>query len=256
MVAQRDLTEHANPGGGRSAALLTIAAAVYFAARKVVEGSTEQATRNAARLVRFEKSIGLDIEQGIQQLVLPHSVLVSVCNRTYVWLHWPFLIVALLVVFKRDRRAYQRLTGALILSGILGVVIFATFPVSPPRFSPEFVGTVSQAERQHFIRYPAEWSNRLASMPSFHAGWTLIAAIVLSTTLRSRIAKLVALMPGPLVAVAVIATGNHYVLDVLVGTALALGALAVVTWRPATEPLRTRPRIPTVGLRHHADLHS
>lgn len=78
-------------------------------------------------------------------------------------------------------------------------------------FMPGFVGTVSQAERTHFLRYPSSWSNRVASLPSFHVGWTLTAAIVLATTLRSPVLKFIALLPGPLVAIAVVATGNHYV---------------------------------------------
>jgi hypothetical protein len=37
-------------------------------------------------------------------------------------------------------------------------LIFAVFPVAPPRFMPGFIGTVSQGERQHFVPHPASWS--------------------------------------------------------------------------------------------------
>jgi membrane-associated phospholipid phosphatase len=134
------------------------------------------------------------------------------------------------------------LRDTLIVSGSVGLVIFAMFPVSPPRFMPGFVGTVSQAERQHFLPYPATWSNRVASLPSFHVGWTLTAAFVLATTLRSPVLKFIAFLPGPLVAFAVIATGNHYVIDVVVGSGLALGALKIVSRRPAADFLPAEPR--------------
>jgi hypothetical protein len=226
--------------GHRAAAVLVAAAAVYFAVRKLVEGSTDAATRNADRLVRLEQAIGIDVERSLQKFTLDHPLVVDWSNHIYVWLHWPFLVLALVVLFARDRRAYQRLRDTLFASGALGLVIFALFPVAPPRFMPGFVGTVSQAERQHFLQYPATWSNRVASLPSFHAGWTLVAAFLLATTFHSRVMKVIAFLPGPLVAVAVVTTGNHYVVDVLVGSVIALTALHIVS-RRATETTVSAP---------------
>jgi len=235
----------------RAAAALVVAAAVYFGVRKLVEGSSGGATRNADRLLRFEQALGIDVEHSLQRFVLEDPVLVDWSNHIYVWLHWPFLILALAMLFTRDRRAYQQLRDTLIASGALGLVIFAVFPVSPPRFMPGFIGTVSQAERQHFIHYPASWSNRVASLPSFHAGWTLVAAILLATTFRSRVARVIALLPGPLVALAVITTGNHYVVDVLLGAGLSLAALAIVS-RRAEDRLVTAPVRPLPAMLHSA----
>jgi hypothetical protein len=229
------------------------AAAVYFGVRELVEGSPQSATANAERIMRFERWLGIGFERSVQEFVLDHPTLVEAFNRAYVWLHWPFLIVALVVVFRRDRDAYSRLFGALVASGIIGLVVFATFPVSPPRFESGFVGTVSQAERQHFLPYPADWANRFASMPSFHAGWTLIAGLVLAKTVRSQFVRVMAFLPGPIVAVAVVATGNHYVLDVIVGSAIALGALMVTTWHPAEGMVSLRLHLHPVLLRRHAD---
>jgi len=226
----------------RATAVLLFAAAVYFAVRKLVEGSPATATRNAGRLLRFEQATGVDVEHALQRFTLDHAVLVDWSNHVYVWLHWPFLIFVLVVLFRRDRRAYRQLRDTLIASGTLGLVIFALFPVAPPRFMPGFVGTVSQAERQHFIQYPASWSNRVASLPSFHAGWTLVAAILLATTFRSRFMKVIAFLPGPLVAVAVVITGNHYVIDVLVGLAITLVALQIVSPRATEGFVPERPR--------------
>jgi hypothetical protein len=245
---------HSRTDGPRAAAVLVFAAAVYFALRKLIEGDVETATRNADRLLRFEAVLGIDVEHTVQHFVLKHPLLSDVCNDIYVGLHWPFLIFTFVILFFRDQRAFRRLKDALIASGAVGLVIFATFPVSPPRFMPGFVGTVSQSERQHFLPYPASWSNRVASLPSFHVGWTLTAAIVLATTLRSPVLKFIALLPGPLVAIAVIATGNHYVIDVVVGSGLALGALTMVSRRPAHHLVPARPRAQLTVLHSYSRL--
>jgi membrane-associated phospholipid phosphatase len=252
LVAQQS-TAQVPVGAGRAFISALGAAAVYFGVREIVEGSPQSATANAERIMRFERWMGIGVERSVQEFMLDHPTLVEAFNRAYVWLHWPFLVVALVIVFRRDRGAYSRLFGALVASGILGLVVFASFPVSPPRFESGFVGTVSQSERQHFLPYPAGWSNRFASMPSFHAGWTLIAGLVLAKTLRSRLLKIMALLPAPMVAVAVVATGNHYVLDVVVGCAIAIGALLVTTWHPADGVVPARLRFQPVLFRRHAD---
>src|SRR5688572_3539597 len=78
--------------GWRATAALVIAAAGYFGVRKLAEGSSDGATRNADRLLRFEQALGIDVEHSIQRFVLDHPVLVDWSNHIYVWLHWPFLI--------------------------------------------------------------------------------------------------------------------------------------------------------------------
>jgi membrane-associated phospholipid phosphatase len=61
-------------------------------------------------------------------------------------------------------------------------------------------------------------------------------------TFRSRLLKVIAFLPGPLVAVAVVITGNHYVIDVLVGLAVTLVALQIVSPRTTQGFVPARPR--------------
>lgn len=240
------------PSKYREVSVFALAATLYFAVRELVEGSTGRAEANARHLVDIERALHIDIERSIQRFVLDHAVLIELANRAYVWLHWPFLVFAFVVLWRRDRAALRRLRDALIASGAAGLVIFAVLPVAPPRFLPGFVGTVSQAERQHFLTFPADWQNRYASLPSFHAGWTLLAALALASVCSRRATKLAALAPAPLVAMAVIATGNHFVIDVIVGVALSLGASAFVKWRVADRKRATehRPQVPHHFLAH------
>ena len=65
-------------------------------------------------------------------------------------------------------------------------------------------------------------SNPYAAMPSLHAMDALIVGIVMFGLVRSRIAKALWLAWPAWVAFAVIATGNHYWLDVVAGFVLAI----------------------------------
>ena len=216
---------NARPGGwAREIQLLLLAAAVYFGVRVVVEGSAAEATTNAERLMRVERWLEIDVEQSIQQVALDSSLVRSIGDLSYVWLHWPLLIAVLAVLFHRDYGLYRRLRNAMFASGAVGLVLFTLVPMSPPRFMPGFVGTVSDDARRHYLTYPLSWTNRFAAFPSFHVGWTLIACLALAAMLHSRPLRVLAVVPAVLVGIAVITTGNHYVIDSLVGGAIALGA--------------------------------
>jgi len=221
------------------AAVLIVAATVYFAVRELVEGTPAQAARNARRIIRFEQALGLDIEQRAERFAAGHELVRALGNFSYVWLHWPLLVVALVVLRNGDRQAFLRVRDAMCWSGAVGLVLFATFPVAPPRFMPGFEGTVSDAARRHHLPYPIEWSNRFASFPSFHVGWTLIACVAVASLAGAWWLRGVLMVPAVLVALAVVTTGNHYVVDAVAGVAIVVAAYM---WSPLRARHRRRGR--------------
>ena len=204
--------------------LLLSGAVVYFGGRVVVEGSESDAISNANRLLDIEQTLGIDIESRFQQFALDNDLIRILGNLSYVWLHWPLLIAVLWVLFRTDARHYLQVRNALFLSGAIGLVLFTTLPMSPPRFLPGFVGTVSDEARRHYLSYPLSWTNRFAAFPSFHVGWTLIACLALASTARTKVGRALILTPAGLVGLAVVSTGNHYVLDTVAGVLIAVGA--------------------------------
>ncbi len=217
----------------RETGVLALAAAVYFGGRVLVEGNAAESTRNAERLINLEQTLGLDVELTVQQWALDHAVVRAVGNLSYVWLHWPLLLTVLWLLFGLDHKRYLQLRDAMFASGLCGLALFAWFPMSPPRFMPGFVGTVSDDARRHYLSYPLSWTNRFAAFPSFHVGWTFIACLAIATTLhpgahhgRLRVSawQIAVLIPAVMVALAVISTGNHYVIDAAVGGLIAAAA--------------------------------
>lgn len=212
----------------REAGVLAAGAAVYFGVRVVVEGSRSEAVGNAERLLDLERTLGIDIEHDVQQLALDHDLVRVVGNLSYVWLHWPLLITVLAVLFLRHPAGYRRLRNAMFLSGAVGLILFTIIPMAPPRFMPGFIGTVSDSARRHYLTYPLSWTNEHAAFPSFHVGWTLIACLAVAGLAHTPARKAVLMAPAVLVAISVVSTGNHYVLDSVAGVAIALGAHALL----------------------------
>ena len=222
----------------REVGIVSFGALVYFGVRLIVQGDTATAMTNAERILRFERWLGIDVEHSAQHLVLDDPVLRTLGNLSYVWLHWPLLIAVLIVLYGRNHLVYVRLRRALMASGAVGLVLFWALPTAPPRFMPGFEGTVSDAARRHYLDYPLDWANKYASFPSFHVGWTLIACIALASTLPSLGARVIALIPAVLVGLAVVSTGNHYVVDAIVGILIAVAAYLVVG-RERSRPVPT-----------------
>jgi hypothetical protein len=68
---------------------------VYFGVR----GETAGARRSpAARadLLAVEKALGLDVEAGVQALLVDVEPLTTAANWVYIWGHWPAIALTLL----------------------------------------------------------------------------------------------------------------------------------------------------------------
>ena len=81
--------------------------------------------------------------------------------------------------------------------------------------------------------------NPYAAMPSLHAADALILGVTLAYVCRNRLAKVAWALWPAWVWFSVMATGNHFWLDVLAGIVLALLTLAI-TYRRAVKTFIAR----------------
>jgi membrane-associated phospholipid phosphatase len=115
-----------------------------------------------------------------------------------------------------------------IATWLIAVPVFALFPVAPPRLAElGLVDTVSEQAAVELTGRSTLFYNELAAVPSLHVGFAVAVCIAFALALRRPWAKTLALLWGPLVALAVVATANHYVFDIAAGllvTALGFAA--------------------------------
>lgn len=207
-------------------ALVFGAALLYFAVRGVTEGGVATAVDHGVDLFAFERWLGLDLEAGVQSLVLDHRWIVTLANWVYIWGHWPVIGVSLWWLHRRHHGPYLVLRNALFVSGAIGLVIFAFYPVAPPRLTPlSIVDTVTSYSTSYRVLQPPALVNKYAALPSLHAGWNVLVGVVLFRLVRNPLGRAAAVVLPVLMCFAVVATGNHYVVDVVAGVALALAGL-------------------------------
>jgi hypothetical protein len=194
----------------------------YFGARGLTEGDPDTALRNARRVEAAERFLHLDREASLQGLVVGDQALTRLLNWIYIFGHWPVIALTLGWLLTRRHEVYTRVRNALLLSGAAGVVIFAAFPVAPPRLAHlGLVDTVTQQSDAYRLMQPTAFTNQYAAMPSLHVGWNLLMTLaILAATHRTWVRVLAEALTLSMDATVVL-TANHYLLDAIMGAGLA-----------------------------------
>jgi hypothetical protein len=210
-------------------AVIVAAVLVYFGVRGETSVDPARAHDHAQRLVELEIWLGLNVEHAIQNVVSASQGAVMVMNWVYIWGHWPVIAGVLLWLFVNRPDGYREIRAAMILSGAVGLVIFAGFPVAPPRLAdPDIVDTVSEYSTSYRVLQPPALVNQYAAMPSLPGGWDLLMGVALITYARRRWMRLLGVLLPVAMLVSVVSTGNHYLVDALAGAGLVTVSLLVV----------------------------
>ncbi len=204
---------------------------LFGLARAGVDRGDPAATSNARVLQRAEQTLHLAVENAFNEAALQQPLLVYASGYFYrlCLLGVPLTLVWLYVASPAD---YRRWRTVLVVVTLLDLPLVWLPPVSPPRFAlPGIVDYIAGADilGGAAAAVPRSGVNLLAAMPSMHIAWTTWCALAQWSTLRGRhprVAWLVWLFPTA-TAVVVLATGSHYVLDVVAGAALS-GVVAAV----------------------------
>ena len=216
---QHDERRHAfHVALGIELAIIALGAAIYVIVRELTEGSPARAIANAKVLFDFEQRIGIDHESTLQSLALEHVWIRDLVNWVYIWGHWPVIIcvASWLYVHRRDR--YRWLRNGMFASGLIGFAFFYLVPMAPPRLSGfGYVDTITTWSSSYRVLQPPSYANLYAAMPSLHFGWDLLVGIALFTSVTILPIRIFALAMPTLMGFSVIATANHWVLDVVMG---------------------------------------
>jgi membrane-associated phospholipid phosphatase len=213
----------------------------------IFPADARDALQHAHAVITFESTHGILIEPALQSILLRNnhvlgfglseSVTVSALNAVYAFCH---LFVTLLVagwVFAMHRDRFGRLRNVMLVATALALVVYELYPLAPPRLSSGL--TVHQRvilfhdTVRHFLgvgrlSFASIGYNPYAAMPSVHVAWAAISGVTLSLLARRYWVRALGLVYPVFMAVDVIATGNHYFLDVLGALVLAATATLLV----------------------------
>jgi hypothetical protein len=202
--------------------------ALYLGMRavKLRRGGRARADRNARRIVALERRLRIHVEPALQRALLPRTRLVAGLNVAYVTLNVGLTVGWLMRLHARRDPEFHRLRRAAVAATLGAQPVFLLFPVAPPRTLEGFVDTIEAVSGLDLEQgVVARLYDPIAAMPSIHLAYAVVTAAGIAGTARSRWARAVSPAYPPAVALTVVATANHYVLDAVAGS--ALGALAL-----------------------------
>ena len=115
---------------------------------------------------------------------------------------------------------------------MLAVPIHGLWPVAPPRLANLGIADTVSNQIVPLSGHSTIFYNAFAAVPSLHVGFAFAVSFALAAALQARWAKALVLLWGPIVTLAVIATGNHFVFDAVAGLAVTLAGFTVASLLP------------------------
>ena len=203
----------------------------YYGVRRLVwnEQGRRRAARNAERIVAAEERLGLRIEPAVQHAATRHRRLVDALNVGYAVSNLALSIGWLIVLHGRRSPAFVRERRAAVAAFSGALPLFLAFPTAPPRSRDDQVDTLRGSgidlEHQALVRL----YNPIAAMPSHHVAFAVVTGIGMARYARNPLVRVAGAVYPAAVSLVVVATGNHYTLDVITGA--ALGAAARIATR-------------------------
>ena len=227
--------------------LFLFAYLVYSAARFVTIGDLSSAKDHADWIVGLERSTGTAVEASVQQ-AFDGTWMLYILNHLYLIAQLGVIPAALIFLYRRSFQLYVTLRNTILATWLISVPIYGLFPVAPPRLAD--MGITDTITTQTGFAMDSNFStsfyNELAAVPSLHVGFAVAVGFALFAALRNPALKFLALLWGPVIGLAVVATGNHFVFDMVAGVAASvLGyGLAVMAARIRIKrPARTGSRL-------------
>src|SRR6266581_3833880 len=205
--------------------------AAYQVARGVADRDPTRAFANGWKVIDWEQRLAGLGELTLQGWTQSSHFLAELVSWTYWNSEFTVIGIALLWVYLRRNPAFTRFRNTILLANVLGLIGYVLLPTAPPRFftSIGFEDTLGQfGGLNHGSGLVELASNPYAAMPSLHAADALIVGVILATVVRRPVWKALWLLWPLWVWFAVMATGNHFWLDVLAGIVLAAVTLVLV----------------------------
>jgi hypothetical protein len=202
----------------------------YLGVRHLTYATPGKALGNGLRVISLEQRVTHHLfELTVERVADSSSLLITAAAWTYWNSEFTVIGLALLWVYLRRHEGFTRFRNTILLANVIGLVGFALMPTAPPWMFPHmgFVDGVN-----HSSALLRTLGNPYAAMPSLHAADALIVGWFLVSTSRTVWAKTLWASWPIWVWFCVVATANHYLLDVVAGIGVAVTALLATAWSP------------------------
>lgn len=252
------------PKGGfdalRQVALFACCYIGYQVVRGFADGSAGTAFWNANQVIDLEQSLNIFVEPSIQAWSRSSGFLIGFADWMYVNSHYLITFSTLIFIYMRRNPSFYFVRNMFLAAMGLALIGYAAYPTAPPRLMPEwgFSDTIAIATGTRVDNEKVSaLLNLYAAVPSMHVCFSLMVGGSMSKLVKRKWAKRLWLCYPLLVTWVVVATGNHYLFDAILGAITAGIAWTIARqlgkvrdgWKftPVTETTRPPARQPALA---------
>jgi PAP2 superfamily len=218
-------------------------AGAYYAYRLVrggVDGRAATAFENARNLIDIERAVGAFVEPSVQAWSSGSGVVIDFASWMYVNSHFVITLTTLAWIYLFRNDAFYFVRNMFMVAMALALVGYLVYPVAPPRFMPEWGFQDSVAEFTGIANDSVTVNalyNPFAAVPSMHVAFALMIGLPMARLVKPRVLKIAWRFYPLLVTWVVVATGNHFIADAILGALVA----GVSAWAARDLFARARP---------------
>jgi membrane-associated phospholipid phosphatase len=229
---------------GRQVAIWFGFLGLYQIARGFADRNPTRAFENGLGVIGVEERVGDLFEVTLANLAAGSQFLTFLVSWTYWNSEFTVVGLTLLFVYLRRHVYFTRFRNWILLANVIGLVGYVVLPTAPPRMFPTFgfPDTLAQfGGLNHGSGLIELAANPYAAMPSLHSADALIVGLSMFLVCRRWWSKALWLLWPAWVWFSVMATGNHFWLDILAGIVVAVLSAVVIYRRPLWRRLRSVP---------------
>jgi PAP2 superfamily protein len=194
---------------------------------------------NATKVIDFERSVRIFAEPAIQAWTARTHWLMNAVAWSYLNTHFVITAAALLFIYVRRNDSYYFVRNMFLVAMVIGLVGYVVFPTAPPRLMPEWGFVDSVREFTHVTAdrgVSSQFVNSYAAVPSIHVCFAVLIGASMARLSHHAAGRFLWGVYPLWVTFVVVATGNHYLFDAV------LGVLAAVLSAVVADRLLARAR--------------
>ncbi len=220
---------------------------LYQLVRGLIDSNdVARASWNATKVINLERTLHVFVEPSIQAWALNEHWLMDIADWTYLNAHDLVTVGALTFIYLRRNDSFYFVRNMFMIAMMIALVGYAVYPTAPPRLMPEwgFTDPIQQLTGVTAEHGPGSaLLNLYAAIPSMHVCFSVMVGWPMSKLVRRRVARIAWRLYPLFITFVVIATGNHYLVDVVLGALTAATAALLANQLLA----RARPDVWTFG---------
>lgn len=196
-------------------------------------GAALSGLKNAVAVNSISLALGGAFARVMNDWLASHQAVALAATWYYILLQGAVTAIIGLVMIWRRMPGFALHRDALIAVTAIGLVAFWFYPVAPPRMLPGYHDIIASAVPTFASLIEAKGADQFASLPSLHVAWALWDAIVCTVLLRRyRVLRLFVWLYPVATVMDVLATANHYLLDVITAPLILLLGYALAMIPP------------------------